>query len=75
MFTFQLPTLTQNVRYTFPVSTLTEFSEVDAEFSRALIVESGVNAQEGTPISFRYFIGIFFIAMLGLVIIAILRKW
>jgi len=76
VFTLQLPNLSINTRYTFPVSVFSNFAQNDSSFSRALIVESANRDQQGvSPISFRYFIGIFFIAVLGFVIIAILRRW
>lgn len=77
MFTLQLPELSPNVRYVFPMTILTDYTQTDASFSRMQITEEGYKPleKEELPESFRYFIGVFIIAMVGLVIIAILRRW
>lgn len=76
-FILNLPQLSPNVKYTFPLIVLTDYKHQEASFSRIKIEkinsEKDININETT--NMKYFIGIFFIAMVGLMIIAILRGW
>lgn len=77
VFTLQLPALSPNVRYVFPITVFTDYSQADSSFSRMQITEESRQpaAEEETSENLRYFIGIFLMAMIGLIVIAILRGW
>lgn len=76
-FSMQLPTLSQNVRYKFPVMVVTDYGRKNASFERLIISESPEERYKTVadlPLNFKWFIGLFMIAAVSLVIIVILAK-
>jgi hypothetical protein len=79
IFNLYLPQLSPNVRYVFPITVFTDYTSTDTSFVRVKITDEGRGENsigtEETSTNLRYFIAVFFIAVIGLVVIAILRRW
>ena len=70
----KLPTMMANVKYVFPNTIVTEYGTTEASFERIQIEQSPeekYSSVEDLPVSFKIFVGLFIIAAVAIVAIAI----
>jgi hypothetical protein len=73
-FELKLPKMEKNVKYTYPVLILTDYSQDNFSFSRLTLEQPSNEKEEIVNERMRMFIGIFLIVMIGLIIISIWLK-
>jgi transglutaminase-like putative cysteine protease len=73
-FELNLPKMEKNVKYTYPIILLTDYSQKDFSFSRLILEEPVRERDEIVNEKMKLFIGIFLILMIGLIIISIWLK-
>ena len=73
-FELKLPKMEKNIKYTYPVLILTDYSQDEFSFSRLILEESINEKDEIVNERMRLFIGIFLIIMIGLIIISVWLK-
>ncbi len=76
-FSLRLPTLGINVKYTFPVTIVTDYGRKNVSFERLIISEAPEDiykSVEDLPLNFKLFVGLFMIGAVSLVIILMLTR-